>query len=44
MIECDSEEVLMAWWNSPEYSELAKLRHASVTTHSVSIVHSPPAR
>ena len=28
----------MAWWNSPEYSDLAKFRHASVTTHSVSVV------
>ena len=44
MIEFDSEEVLMAWRNSPEYFELAKLRQASVTTHSVSVVHSLPAR
>lgn len=44
MIEFPSEQVLMAWWNSPEYSDLAKLRHASVTTHSVSVVHSPPSR
>jgi uncharacterized protein (DUF1330 family) len=39
MIEFPSEEVLMQWWNSSEYTELAKLRHASVTTHSVSVVH-----
>jgi len=44
MIEFPSEDVLMSWWNSPEYRELAKIRHASVTTHSVSVVHSPPAR
>lgn len=39
IIEFPSEEVLMQWWDSDEYTELAKLRHASVTTHSVSIVH-----
>lgn len=44
IIEFPSEEVLMEWWNSPEYIELAKLRHASTTTHSVVFVHSPPAR
>ena len=44
IIEFPSEEVLMQWWNSPEYAELAKLRHASVTTHSVSVVHAMPAR
>ncbi|MBJ7382827.1 MAG: hypothetical protein JHC66_09570, partial [Acidimicrobiia bacterium] len=27
----------LAWWNSPEYRELAAFRHASTTTHSVSI-------
>ena len=44
IIEFPSEEVLMQWWDSPEYQELAKLRRDSVTTHSVSIVHAPPAR
>ncbi len=44
IIEFPSEDVLMQWWNSDDYVELAKLRHASVTTHSVSIVHSPPPR
>lgn len=44
MIEFPSEDVLMEWWNSPEYMELAKLRQASVTTHSVSVVHSIPER
>lgn len=44
IIEFPSEEVLMQWWNSPEYNELAKLRHASVTTHSVSVVHALPPR
>jgi uncharacterized protein (DUF1330 family) len=44
MIEFPSEDALMTWWNSPEYRELAKIRHASCTTHSVSVVHSPPAR
>jgi uncharacterized protein (DUF1330 family) len=44
IIEFPSEEVLMEWWNSPEYTELAKLRHESVTTHSVSVVHAIPPR
>ena len=44
IIEFPSEEVLMQWWDSPEYVELAKLRHASVTTHSVSIVRGMPPR
>ncbi|MFP6605177.1 MAG: DUF1330 domain-containing protein [Myxococcota bacterium] len=44
MIEFPSEEVLMTWWNSPEYVELAKLRQASVTTHSIIVVHAPPER
>ncbi|MDC3299920.1 DUF1330 domain-containing protein [Acidimicrobiales bacterium] len=44
VIEFPSEEVLMQWWDSPEYTELAKLRHASVTTHSVSLVHAIPGR
>lgn len=44
IIEFPSEEVLMQWWNSPDYMELAKLRQASVTTHSVSIVHALPPR
>lgn len=39
IIEFPSEEVLMTWWNSPEYTELAKARHASTTAHSISIVH-----
>lgn len=44
MIRFESEDALMGWWNSEEYVELAKLRHASTTTHSISVVHSPPAR
>ncbi len=44
MIEFPSDDVLMTWWNSPEYVELAKLRTASCTTHSVSVVHSLPPR
>lgn len=44
MIEFPSEETLMQWWESPEYVELAKLRHASTTAHSIAVVHSPPAR
>ncbi len=44
IIEFDSEEQLMGWWNSPEYQELAEHRKASCTTHSVSVVHPIPAR
>ena len=42
MIEFPSEEVLMEWWNSPEYIELAKHRHAGTTTHSIVVVAAPP--
>jgi uncharacterized protein (DUF1330 family) len=44
ILEFDSEAALMGWWESPEYTELAKHRHAGTTTHSVFLVHSPPAR
>jgi uncharacterized protein (DUF1330 family) len=44
VIEFDSEEACLQWWNSPEYQELAKHRHAGTTTHSIVIVHSPPPR
>ncbi len=38
MIEFASEEVLMEWWNSEEYKELALHRKASTETHSISCV------
>ncbi len=44
IIQFESEEQLMGWWNSPEYQELAEHRKASCTTHSVSVVHPMPAR
>ena len=44
IIQFESEEALDGWWNSPEYVELAKHRHAGTTTHSVVVVHSPPER
>lgn len=44
IIQFESEEALMGWWNSPEYRELAKIRHASTTAHSISVVHAPAAR
>jgi uncharacterized protein (DUF1330 family) len=44
IIEFDSEEQCMAWWNSPEYQELAAHRRAGTTSHSVAIVHSLPPR
>lgn len=44
IIGFDSEAACLTWWNSPEYRELAAFRHASTTTHSVSIIHAPPGR
>lgn len=44
IIGFDSEEACLAWWNSPEYRELAAFRHASTTTHSIEIIHAPPER
>ena len=44
VLEFDSEEALNTWWNSAEYRELAVHRHAGTTTHSVTVVHSPPVR
>ena len=44
VIQFDSEEALLGWWNSPEYIELAEFRKASTTTHSIVVVHAPPAR
>jgi uncharacterized protein (DUF1330 family) len=42
IIQFESEDALMDWWNSPEYIELAEYRRASTTTHSVVVVHAPP--
>lgn len=44
VLEFESEEALNTWWNSPEYRELAIHRHAGTTTHSVTVIHSPPGR
>lgn len=44
IIRFPSEEALMEWWNSPEYRELAAIRHQGTNTHSVSIVHGIPPR
>ena len=44
VIGFDSEDACLAWWNSPEYVELAAFRHAATTTHSIVVVHAPPAR
>ncbi len=44
IIEFESEEALDGWWNSPEYIELAKHRQEGTTTHSIVVVHAPPAR
>jgi len=43
LIEFNSEEQLLAWWNSDAYRELAAIRQASCTTHSVIVVHPTPA-
>ncbi len=44
IIQFPSEDVLMEWWNSPGYRELAAIRHQATTTFSVSVVHGLPAR
>jgi len=44
ILQFDSEEQCLAWWNSPEYQELAALRRAGTTSHMVAIVHAPPVR
>jgi uncharacterized protein (DUF1330 family) len=41
LIEFDSSETLMTWWESPEYRELAAHRHAGTTTHAVYFIGSP---
>ena len=40
LIDFDSEDQLLNWWNSDEYRVLAGIRHESCVTHSVSVVHS----
>ena len=44
IIRFPSEDVLMEWWNSPEYRELAEIRHRYTTSHSVCVVHPIPGR
>ena len=44
IIEFDSEEACLAWWNSPEYQELARHRQAGTTSHSIFIAHPVPPR
>jgi uncharacterized protein (DUF1330 family) len=43
LIEFDSEQQLLDWWNSDAYRELAAIRQASCITHSVIVVHPAPA-
>ena len=43
LIEFDSEQQLLDWWNSDAYRVLAAIRQASCTTHSVIVVHPTPA-
>lgn len=44
IIEFESEDAWRGWWESPEYREIATIRQESTTAHSISVVHSPPAR
>lgn len=44
IIEFESEATFQAWWDSPEYVELAAHRKAATTTHSICVVHAPPSR
>jgi uncharacterized protein (DUF1330 family) len=43
LIEFDSEQQLLDWWNSEAYRELAAIRQASCTTHSVIVVRPTPS-
>ena len=44
IIQFDSEQQCLDWWNSPEYQALAQHRRDATTSHSIVIVHAPPAR
>ena len=44
LIDFDSEEHLLAWWNSPEYRELAEHRIAGTTTHAIYFARAPEPR
>ncbi len=44
ILRFESEEACLAWWNSPEYQEIAERRHAATTTTLISIVHAAPSR
>ncbi len=44
IIQFECDYAIQAWWNSPEYVELAAHRKASTTTHSICVVHAPPSR
>ena len=35
VLEFDSEEAFRAWWDSPEYREIAAIREANSATHSI---------
>ena len=39
-----SEEDAKAWYNDPEYQELAKIRRSSATLNNLSIIKSLPKR
>lgn len=43
ILSFESEEACLAWWSSPEYVELSKIREASTTSHSAVIVHGLPS-
>ncbi len=44
LLEFDTEEACLGWWNSPEYQELAQHRKAGTVVHSICLVHEPPTR
>lgn len=44
LVEFPSEEAATAWFNSPEYQEIAEHRRAGSTMHSLIILHPIPGR
>lgn len=42
ILRFETEDACLAWWSSPEYLELARIREAATTSHSATVVHSLP--
>ena len=44
LVEFPSEKPALDWFNSPEYQQIADMRRAGATAHSIILVHSLPGR